>query len=104
MTVLSPARLAHHINPCAAPIDLLNSILETSRPQDVIRLTIDEAEMIGGLGESELGELCQTIAAVGAVRALRDEGLFSRRVVVSGAGRGGSDWRPRGFSDPIEFS
>lgn len=65
------------------PIDLLNSLLADSRPEDTIVLPLHQAEMIAALDERELGSLCDAIRERGLVRALEEEGLFSRKVVIS---------------------
>jgi hypothetical protein len=64
-------------------IDLLNVILDHSNPHDTIRLPMCDALILAGLNERELGPLSRTIRAIGVVRALEEEGLFSRNVVIS---------------------
>jgi hypothetical protein len=64
-------------------IKLLNEILAESRPLETISLPLHQANMIGRLGKRELGCLTQIISSRGIVRALEEEGLFSRKVVIS---------------------
>jgi hypothetical protein len=65
------------------PIDLLNSVLAESRPDETILLPLYQAEIIAMLDEQELGSLCDAIRRRGVVRAFEEEGLFSRKVVIS---------------------
>ena len=64
-------------------LEVLNSVLARSQPHDTVCLTLHEAEMIGGLGEWELGSLSNAISSVGVVRAMTSEGLFAGKVIIS---------------------
>ncbi|HWE01765.1 MAG TPA: hypothetical protein VG326_05095 [Tepidisphaeraceae bacterium] len=64
------------------PIELLKSILAQSQPHETIRLPLHQALSIATLDERELGPLSDAIERYGVVRALEDEGLFARQVVI----------------------
>jgi hypothetical protein len=64
------------------PIELLDRILVQSHPHEAIRLPLHEALVIASLDERELGSLSDAIERVGVVRALEEQGLFARKVVV----------------------